>query len=170
MPFRSLRLAYNQSPITKLSCNKSLSGTLTLVHCVHKCFHYVLFANAGNCLVYERLLLRHYNHILPPPPPPPLSLLTVREKGEAVTGYYRILTRYGTYVWLQTRGTMVMDRRTGKPSQLLCMHFIVELVTLSFSFPLLAFLPLFSSLLFSLPLPFLTSLLFLSLSCLPNSV
>ena len=66
---------------------------------------------------------------LPPflPPSPSLpSLPPVHQKGESVTGYYRFLTHYGHYVWLQTRGTMMVDRRTGKPSYVVCMHFVIR--------------------------------------------
>ena len=68
---------------------------------------------------------------LPPSLPPspsslPPSLPPVRQKGESVTGYYRFLTHYGHYVWLQIRGMMMVDRRTGKPSYVVCMHFIIR--------------------------------------------
>ena len=73
-----------------------------------------------------------FPHFLPPSVPPslpPLPLTTVRQKGESVTGYYRFLTKYGHYVWLQTKGAMVVDQRTGKPSHVVCIHFVIRYVS-----------------------------------------
>ncbi|XP_011403284.1 PREDICTED: hypoxia-inducible factor 1-alpha-like [Amphimedon queenslandica] len=48
------------------------------------------------------------------------------EKGEGLSGYYRYLTKYGTFVWVQSRATMMFDSRTGKPSYIVCMNYIIS--------------------------------------------
>lgn len=50
----------------------------------------------------------------------------VQARGEGLSGYYRMLTKHGDYVWLQTRATMMFDSHTGEPSYIVCMNFIIS--------------------------------------------
>lgn len=48
------------------------------------------------------------------------------EKGEGLSGYYRYLNKYGSFVWVQSRATMMFDSRTGKPSYIVCMNYVIR--------------------------------------------
>ena len=61
--------------------------------------------------------------LIPPPPPPPPTVMT---KGEGLSGYYRYLTHHGTFIWMQSRATMMYDSRTGNPSYIVCVNFIIK--------------------------------------------
>nr|QIA61843.1 hypoxia-inducible factor 1-alpha-like protein [Halichondria panicea] len=50
----------------------------------------------------------------------------VMSRGEGLSGYFRFLTKHGYYVWLQTRATVMYDSRTGKPSYIVCMNFLID--------------------------------------------
>ena len=43
-----------------------------------------------------------------------------------MSGYYRMITKHGQFVWLQTRATMMFDSHTGNPSYIVCMNFIIK--------------------------------------------
>ena len=60
----------------------------------------------------------------PPSLFPPSS--PVRARGEGLSGYYRMITKHGDYVWLQTRATMMFDSHTGEPSYIVCMNFVIR--------------------------------------------
>ena len=55
-----------------------------------------------------------------------LSIPEVFEVGEGLSGYYRMITKHGDYVWLQTRATMMFDSHTGEPSYIVCMNFVIR--------------------------------------------
>lgn len=48
--------------------------------------------------------------------------------GEGLSGYFRFLTQFGLYVWVQTRGTLMHDSRTGKPTYIVCLNYIIRYV------------------------------------------
>ncbi|CAI8029661.1 Hypoxia-inducible factor 1-alpha [Geodia barretti] len=50
----------------------------------------------------------------------------VQARGEGMSGYYRMITKHGQFVWLQTRATMMFDSHTGNPSYIVCMNFIIN--------------------------------------------
>ena len=52
------------------------------------------------------------------------------QKGEGLSGYYRFMNKFGQYVWIQSRATMMFDSRTNKPSYIVCMNFIIRYVLL----------------------------------------
>ena len=52
--------------------------------------------------------------------------VAVMARGEGMSGYYRFLSRFGEYIWLQTRATLMYDSRTGQPSYIVCMNFIIR--------------------------------------------
>ena len=62
-------------------------------------------------------------------------------KGEGLSGYYRYMSRFGEYVWLQSRATLMFDSRTGKPSYIVCMNFVIKYVSVEISRNLDHFLP-----------------------------
>ena len=55
-----------------------------------------------------------------------LPPITVQTKGEGLSGYYRFLSQFGFYVWIQSRATLMFDSRTGKPSYIVCMNFVIR--------------------------------------------
>ena len=57
---------------------------------------------------------------------PPIFLHAVQARGEGMSGYYRMITKHGQFVWLQTRATMMFDSHTGNPSYIVCMNFIIK--------------------------------------------
>lgn len=50
----------------------------------------------------------------------------VFEKGESLSGYYRFFNAHGESIWLQTRATLIIDSRTGKPICVNCMFFVIS--------------------------------------------
>ena len=52
--------------------------------------------------------------------------LAVFEKGESLSGYYRFFNAHGESIWLQTRATLIIDSRTGKPICVNCMFFVIR--------------------------------------------
>lgn len=50
----------------------------------------------------------------------------VMSRGEGLSGYYRFMCRGGFYVWLQTRGMLMHDSRTGKATHIVCMNYIIR--------------------------------------------
>ena len=50
------------------------------------------------------------------------------ERGEGLSGYYRYINKYGLHVWMQSRGIMMFDGRTGKPSYIVCMNYVIRCV------------------------------------------
>ena len=50
----------------------------------------------------------------------------VMARGEGLSGYYRWLNKFGEYIWVQSRATMMFDSRTGKPSYVVCMSYIIR--------------------------------------------
>ena len=54
------------------------------------------------------------------------SCLAVFEKGESLSGYYRFFNAHGESIWLQTRATLIIDSRTGKPICVNCMFFVIR--------------------------------------------
>lgn len=48
------------------------------------------------------------------------------QKGESLSGYYRFLNKFGEFIWLQSRATMIFDSRTGKPSYIMSMNFVIR--------------------------------------------
>ncbi|XP_065894666.1 hypoxia-inducible factor 1-alpha-like [Dysidea avara] len=48
------------------------------------------------------------------------------KRGEGVSGYYRMLNKCGQFIWCQTRAHMMFDSRSGKPSYIVCMNFIIS--------------------------------------------
>lgn len=53
-------------------------------------------------------------------------LAGIVEKGEGLSGYYRFMTQRGCYVWLQSRGSLMYDSRTGKPTHLVSLNYIIS--------------------------------------------
>lgn len=47
-------------------------------------------------------------------------------KGEGISGYYRYLTHHGNFIWMQSRATLMYDSRSGDPSHIVCVNFIIN--------------------------------------------
>ena len=88
---------------------------LPLVHVVMCC--------SGTCVIHLGILQQSLNTVSSL-----VHIHTVMTRGEGLSGYYRFLTKYGTYLWLQTRATVMHDSRTGKPSYIVCMNFVIKYV------------------------------------------
>ena len=58
----------------------------------------------------------------------PISLIfiAVMTRGEGLSSYYRFQNKFGEYIWMQSRGTMMFDSRTGRPSYIVCMNFVIK--------------------------------------------
>lgn len=52
----------------------------------------------------------------------------VMTRGEGLSAYYRLQNKYGEYIWMQSRATMMFDSRTGRPSYIVCMNFVIKYV------------------------------------------
>jgi PAS domain S-box-containing protein len=51
------------------------------------------------------------------------------QRGEGLSGYYRYMNKFGEYVWMQSRATMMFDTKSGLPSYIVCMNFVIRLLT-----------------------------------------
>lgn len=60
-------------------------------------------------------------------------LAAVLARGESLSGYYRFMTQFGYFVWVQTRASVMYDSRTGKPSYMVFLNYIIRFVRV-FSF------------------------------------
>ena len=47
-------------------------------------------------------------------------------RGEGLSAYYRFQNKFGEYIWMQSRATMMFDSRTGRPSYIVCMNFVIK--------------------------------------------
>ena len=45
-----------------------------------------------------------------------------------MSGYYRFMNKHGQFLWCQTRANMMFDSRSGKPSYVVCMTFVIKYV------------------------------------------
>lgn len=54
---------------------------------------------------------------------------TVLSKGQVSTGKYRLLHRYGGYVWAETDASLVCNSQTGVPESVVCINYILRLET-----------------------------------------
>jgi hypothetical protein len=48
------------------------------------------------------------------------------QRGEGLSGYYRYMNKFGEYVWMQSRATMMFDTKSGLPSYIVCMNFVIS--------------------------------------------
>ncbi|XP_028393358.1 hypoxia-inducible factor 1-alpha-like isoform X2 [Dendronephthya gigantea] len=51
---------------------------------------------------------------------------TLLTKGQSVSGYYRILAKYGGWVWVQTKASIVYASKTCQPQFVLCIHYAIS--------------------------------------------
>ena len=54
-----------------------------------------------------------------------MCVCTVLKTREGISGYYRMLNKYGGFIWCQTRAHMMFDSRTGKPSYIELYHEVI---------------------------------------------
>ncbi|XP_046859556.1 hypoxia-inducible factor 1-alpha-like isoform X2 [Xenia sp. Carnegie-2017] len=47
---------------------------------------------------------------------------TLLTKGQSVSGYYRLLAKYGGWIWVQTKASIVYASKTCEPQFVLCIH------------------------------------------------
>jgi PAS domain-containing protein len=50
----------------------------------------------------------------------------VLTKGQCVSGYYRLLAKYGGWVWVQTKASIVYASKTCQPQFVLCIHYAIR--------------------------------------------
>lgn len=50
----------------------------------------------------------------------------VLTKGQSVSGYYRLLAKYGGWVWFQTKASIVYASKTCQPQFVLCIHYAIR--------------------------------------------
>ena len=53
---------------------------------------------------------------------------SVLSKGQVLTDYYRLLTRYGGYVWLQTCATMIVGSKGADEQNIIAINYILRCV------------------------------------------
>ena len=51
---------------------------------------------------------------------------TLLTKGQSVSGYYRLLAKYGGWVWVQTKASIVYASKTCQPQFVLCIHYAIS--------------------------------------------
>jgi len=48
------------------------------------------------------------------------------KKGQAVSGYYRVLLKDGGWIWMQTKANVVYQSSTGQPQFISCVHYVIS--------------------------------------------
>ena len=46
--------------------------------------------------------------------------------GQAVSGYYRVMSKSGGWIWMQTKAYVVYIAATGQPQHIMCAHYIIR--------------------------------------------
>jgi len=59
-----------------------------------------------------------------------LSILyfAVIEKGQVLTGYYRLMNKSGGYTWLQTCATVVCSTKNADEQNIICVNYVIRWV------------------------------------------
>nr|AGT15727.1 hypoxia induced factor 2 alpha [Clarias batrachus] len=47
-------------------------------------------------------------------------------KGQAVSGQYRMLAKYGGFVWMETQGTVIYSSRNSQPQCIVCVNYVLS--------------------------------------------
>lgn len=55
---------------------------------------------------------------------------TLLKIGQAVSGYYRVMTKCGGWIWMQTKANVVYVASTGQPQHIMCVHYVISGVEL----------------------------------------
>lgn len=55
----------------------------------------------------------------------PVSLLVI-EKGQVLTGYYRLMNKSGGYTWLQTCATVVCSTKNADEQNIICVNYVIR--------------------------------------------
>lgn len=53
---------------------------------------------------------------------------TLLTKGQSVSGYYRLLAKYGGWVWVQTKASIVYSSKSSQPQFVLCVHYSISTI------------------------------------------
>ena len=48
------------------------------------------------------------------------------KKGQALSGYYRVLLKDGGWIWMQTKANVVYQSSTGQPQFISCVHYVIR--------------------------------------------
>ncbi len=52
-------------------------------------------------------------------------------KGQSVSGFYRVMTKLGGWLWVKTKGNIVYSNTTFQPQYIININYIVRYVALS---------------------------------------
>lgn len=52
----------------------------------------------------------------------------VIEKGQVLTGYYRLMNKSGGYTWLQTCATVVCSTKNADEQNIICVNYVIRWV------------------------------------------
>ena len=55
--------------------------------------------------------------------------ITALKKGQALSGYYRVLLKDGGWIWMQTKANVVYQTSTGQPQFISCIHYVIRYIT-----------------------------------------
>lgn len=47
-------------------------------------------------------------------------------KGQAVSGHYRMLAKSGGFVWVETQGTVIYNSRNSQPQCIVCINYVLS--------------------------------------------
>lgn len=50
----------------------------------------------------------------------------VIEKGQVLTGYYRLMNKSGGYTWLQTCATVVCSTKNADEQNIICVNYVIR--------------------------------------------
>lgn len=54
--------------------------------------------------------------------------ITALKKGQALSGYYRVLLKDGGWIWMQTKANVVYQTSTGQPQFISCIHYVIRYI------------------------------------------
>lgn len=51
---------------------------------------------------------------------------SVCNKGQVVSGQYRMLAKHGGYVWMETQATVIYNNRNSQPQCIICINYVLR--------------------------------------------
>lgn len=57
----------------------------------------------------------------------------VCNKGQVVSGQYRMLAKQGGYVWVETQATVIYNNRNSQPQCIICINYILRYANQTFT-------------------------------------
>lgn len=57
----------------------------------------------------------------------------VCNKGQVVSGQYRMLAKHGGFVWVETQATVIYNHRNSKPQCIICINYILRYANETFT-------------------------------------